>query len=452
VSFQDLAVHPRLLHVLDKQGISDPTPVQEKAIPEALEGRDVVAIAQTGTGKTLAFGLPVLTRLGERTKGRNMVLVLTPTRELARQIDSVMFPLAKALGHRAVSIFGGVGMEPQIRALRRGVSIVVATPGRLLDHINRGTIDFRDLKALVLDEADRMLDMGFMPDIKRIMNVLPEDRQTLLFSATFPKEIESLAAGFQRNPVSIRVAAQSTPAESVRQSIFTVCPTRKLELLQTVLQKPEVGPALVFLRTKYRTEKIAKSLSRGGLQAQAIHGGRSQRQRDQAIDGFRSGRYDVLVATDVAARGLDIKGVTHVVNFDIPNNTEDYIHRIGRTARAQAEGDAITFVSPEDAEMLHDIERTLGRALHRHEWEGTIHVPMFDPEARRGRSGQGGGKRSRGPRSGGRFNANRPKAAKGQGGQRGGKEDSRSSQGSQQRRNRPARSRRTGGGRSRTAE
>lgn len=408
MSFHDLAVHPRLLQVLEQQSITEPTPIQAKAIPVAMEGRDVVAIAQTGTGKTLAFGLPTLTRLGERAKGRNQILIITPTRELARQVDEVMFTLGKALGHRTVSIFGGVGMENQVRALRRGVSVIVATPGRLLDHLNRGTVDFRDLQALVLDEADRMLDMGFMPDIKRILSALPEDRQTLLFSATFPKEIESLAKGFQRDPISIRVAAESTPISSVRQSIFTVCPTRKLELLSVQLKRPEVGPALVFMRTKYRTEKIAKALGRDGVQAQALHGGRTQRQRDQAIDGFRAGRFDVLVATDVAARGLDIKGVTHVFNFDIPNNTEDYIHRIGRTARAQAEGDAITFVSPEDTPMLHDIERTLGRNLDRQDWEGMLHIRTCDPtDTRRGPAPkQGGGGRNR---SGGGGNGGRPR-------------------------------------------
>ena len=374
MSFTDLSIDPRCLRILKTQGIVDPTPVQAQAIPLALEGCDVTAVAQTGTGKTLAFGLPALTRLAKSKPGPNRMLVLTPTRELAQQVHDVLQPLAKALGLRTVCIYGGVGMEPQTKALRRGCDIIVACPGRLLDHMQRRNVRFDRLSVLVLDEADRMLDMGFLPDIKRILSTCPKERQTLMFSATFPKEIEQLAANLQHDPKRVEVGAIAKPLDAVRQGIYTVDPSGKTGLLSKILGDPKVGPALVFLRTKHRTDRIAKALHRQGFKAKAIHGGRSQGQRQQAIDGFRSGKYKVLVATDVAARGLDIEGITHVVNYDIPKCSDDYIHRIGRTARASAKGDAITFVSPDDSEALGKIERALGRQLPREDWEGAVPV------------------------------------------------------------------------------
>jgi ATP-dependent RNA helicase RhlE len=413
MSFHDLGIHARLLSTLDAQGITIPTPIQAEAIPAARDGRDLIAIAQTGTGKTLAFGLPTIHRMGPGKNGRNRVLVLTPTRELAVQVEEVLAPLGKAFGHHTVCIYGGVGIQGQAQKLRRGCAIIVATPGRLLDHINRGNIRFDDLETLILDEADRMLDMGFMPDIKRILSCLPTERQTLFFSATFPKEIERLTAAFQKDPVRIEIEKASTPAKAVRQGLYTVDSNRKMELLSRVLREPSVGPVLVFLRTKYRTEHVAKALEKAGFKAQAIHGGRSQSQRQRALDGFRDGRFTVLVATDVAARGIDVRGITHVVNYDIPNTADDYIHRIGRTARASAEGDAITFVSPEDHMALGLIERSLGGPIDRHEWEGSV------PVISRGQGGNGKGSYGRRPQGGGngrRFGgAPRPRQQQSQG-------------------------------------
>jgi len=384
MSFEDLSIDPRCLRVLKAERITEPTPVQAQAIPMALEGRDVVATAQTGTGKTLAFGLPLLTRLAAEKPRPNRMLVLTPTRELAQQVHTVLESLGKALRLRTVCVYGGVGIEPQAKALRRGCAIIVATPGRLLDHVGRRNVRFDNLSALVLDEADRMLDMGFLPDIRRILGMLPKDRQTLMFSATFPREIERLAADMQRDPLRVEVGAVAKPVETVRQGVYTVDPERKIGLLSKILREPQVESALVFLRTKHRTDRVAKALHKAGFKAKAIHGGRSQRQRQQAIDGFRQGRYTVLVATDVAARGLDVQGITHVVNFDIPKCSDDYIHRIGRTARASADGDAITFVCPSEYMALSAIEDGLGKNLPREEWEGAVPViSLFQPVSER---------------------------------------------------------------------
>ena len=375
MSFDQFNIHPKCVQALAAKGITTPTPIQAQAIPVALDGRDVVAIAQTGTGKTLAFALPAMTRLAaDRPTGHSGLLVLTPTRELAYQIQTVVEPLGQVLGLRTACVYGGVGMEPQSKALRRGADVIIATPGRLLDHIERGNARFTRIRAVVLDEADRMLDMGFLPDIQRILRELPAERQTMMFSATFPKAIERLTATFQRDPIRIEVAAASTPAEAVRQGIYTVESGRKMELLAKILSDKKVGSTLVFMRTKHRTDRVARALHKQGIKAEAIHGGRSQSQRERALDGFRRGRYQVLVATDVAARGIDVEGITHVVNFDIPKTSDDYIHRIGRTARANADGDAITFVSPNEFMELGAIEKSLGRNLPRTEWEGAVNV------------------------------------------------------------------------------
>lgn len=396
MSFNQLGIHPSCLSLLQRQGITEPTPVQAEAIPVALEGRDLVAIAQTGTGKTLAFGLPSLTQLAGCKPGRTRMLVLTPTRELAHQVEKVIAPLGKALGLHTTCVYGGVGFEPQTRALRRGATIIVATPGRLLDHMNRGNVRFDDLSILTLDEADRMLDMGFMPDIRRIVAALPKQRQTLMFSATFPKEIERFANEMQHNPARVEIGRIACPVEAVRQGVYTVHQTGKIELLSKILREKQVGSALVFLRTKHRTDRVAKALKSSGFKVQAIHGGRTQGQRQQAIDGFRQGRYQVLVATDVAARGLDVQGITHVFNFDIPNSSDDYIHRIGRTARNSADGDAITFVSPEDHRALSSIEKALGKNIPREEWEGAVPVYSgFQAEGDARRKGNRGNPRGR---------------------------------------------------------
>jgi len=372
MSFKQFTIHPKCLRAIEAQGITEPTPIQREAIPVALEGKDVIAVAQTGTGKTLAFSLPSLTRLAEGKRGRTRMLVLTPTRELAQQVEKVIAPIARSMGLRSVCVFGGVGMFPQTKALRGGTEIVIATPGRLLDHIERGNARFDGLSILVLDEADRMLDMGFLPDIRRILGELPAKRQTLLFSATFAKEIQRLAATFQRDPQWIEVGPVSKPVETVRQGLYAVDTNDKANLLSTILKDPEVKSAIVFMRTKHRTDRVTRILNKKGFNAQAIHGGRSQSQRDKALDNFRRGRSNVLVATDVASRGIDIQGVTHVVNYDIPGSFDDYVHRIGRTGRANEMGDAITFVSPQEHKDLSEIERGLGMNLPRTEWEGEV--------------------------------------------------------------------------------
>ncbi|MCH7909670.1 MAG: DEAD/DEAH box helicase [Candidatus Hydrogenedentes bacterium] len=399
MSFKQFNIHPKCLRAVESQGLTEPTPIQREAIPVALEGRDVIAVAQTGTGKTLAFSLPSLTRLAKGKHGRTRMLVLTPTRELAQQVEKVIAPMAKPLGLRSVCVFGGVGMQPQTKALRAGTELVIATPGRLLDHIARGNVRFDALSILILDEADRMLDMGFLPDMRRIIGRLPKDRQTLLFSATFPNDIRRLAADFQRDPKRIEVGAVSKPVETVRQGLYTVDSTDKAKLLATILNEPHVKSAIVFIRTKHRTDRVARILNKKGIDAQAIHGGRSQSQRDKAMERFRRGQSSVLVATDVAARGIDIRGVTHVVNYDIPKSFDDYLHRIGRTGRANELGDAITFVSPEEHKDLNAIEQGLGRNLPRTEWEGSVAVrSLYKPKG--ADKTQRGDKPKRGDRSG----------------------------------------------------
>lgn len=399
-----MSLDPKCLRALKAEGITEPTPIQAQAIPPVLDGRDVVAVAQTGTGKTLAFALPALTVLAQERPKRNGMLVLTPTRELALQVKSVVETYGSGMGFRITCLYGGVSLAPQAEALRRGSHIIVATPGRLLDHMSRGAINFRDLEILVLDEADRMLDMGFLPDIKRIVAKLPEERQTLMFSATFPPQISKMAADMQYQPVRIEVGPVATPVESVRQEIYTVSQTGKLPLLSDLLRGPQVQSVLVFLRTKHRTDRVAKALHKEGFRVQAIHGDRSQSQRQHALDGFRQGRYNVLVATDVAARGLDIKGISHVINFDVPNNPEEYIHRIGRTARASEKGDAITFVSPDECVALGNIETALGAQLPRAAWEGAVPVVSLfrSPRQKAEQAQRSGGRRGGSFRPGGR--------------------------------------------------
>jgi ATP-dependent RNA helicase RhlE len=411
MSFEHLNIHPRLVEQLANQRITEPTPIQAQAIPPALEGRDLVAIAQTGTGKTLAFGLPALTRLAKNKHNGTRMLVLTPTRELAIQVASVLGPLGEPHGLNVTCIYGGVGYEPQTKALRRGAPIVIATPGRLIDHINQKNVRFESLSVLVLDEADRMLDMGFIPDIKRILNALPADRQTMMFSATFPKEIARLAGDFQRDPVRIEVGAISRPADDVTQRVYAVEQDRKVDLLCDLLGHVGVESTLVFIRTKHRTDRVAKKLKQQGLKAMPIHGGRSQSQRNQALSAFREGKCNVLVATDVAARGIDVQGITHVINFDIPKTTEDYVHRIGRTARAKAKGDAITFVAPEDVKALRDIERELGIAIERAEWDGAFTLPATQPVTAHREGQRNGNGRVQSPRQ----QAGKPRSRRGRG-------------------------------------
>lgn len=381
MSFEQFNVDPRCLEILTRQGIKQPTPIQERAIPAALEGRDVLAIAQTGTGKTLGFALPSVTRLAADRPVRNSMLVVTPTRELAHQVKDVLDPLARAVGLKTLCLYGGTDMRKQVRDLKQGAHIIVATPGRLLDHVRSRNIRFDQLSILVLDEADQMLDMGFLPDIRRIIAELPADRQTLMFSATFPPNISKLAADMQTDPVRIEVGRVATPTASVRQGAYNVESTKKLHLLSKILSEPHVETALVFMRTKRRTDKVAKALHKAGFKVEAIHGDRSQSQRQRALDGFKKGRFNILVATDVAARGIDVRGITHVVNFDIPATSEDYVHRIGRTARANATGDAITFVSPEEHRDFGSIERAIGIRIPREVWDGAGSVIGSGTEA-----------------------------------------------------------------------
>ena len=373
MSFSDCSIDPLVLKYLTRQGITKPTAIQAKAIPVALEGTDILAISQTGSGKTLAFGLPALTCLDEEEPGKNRMLVLAPTRELAAQVHKVLEKIARILELRTVCIYGGVSIDRQATALRRGVDDIVATPGRLMDHMERGNIDFRDLTTLVLDEADRMLDMGFLPDIKRILSALPDRRQTMLFSATFAKDVEMLTKEFMYKPKRIEIG-HVAPVQEVTQEKYTVEQAKKPLLLQKILGNPDVKSSIVFVRTKHRTDRITKTLQKVGFKVQAIHGGRTQGQRQKALDGFRKGTYDILVATDVAARGIDIQGVTHVINFDIPGAYDDYVHRIGRTARASAKGEAITFVTKEDAKELRIIENGLGESIPQVDWVGAIEV------------------------------------------------------------------------------
>ena len=384
MSFDPLGLSPELLRAVANEGYVTPTPVQAAAIPLVLEGRDVLAGAQTGTGKTAAFVLPILQRLHDRPLprpergGRSpvRVLVLVPTRELALQVEESVRTYGAQRPVRSVAIYGGVGYEPQLRALRRGVEIVVATPGRLIDHLEQGVADLSRVETLVLDEADRMLDMGFIRDIRRIVALLPAKRQTLLFSATFSEEIRRLAAGLLVDPAQVQVTPGNAPTELVRQVVIRVDRERKRELLTHLVRSGRIDQALVFTRTKHGASRLAEQLERDGIAAAAIHGNRSQSQRVRALTDFKAGRVTILVATEVAARGIDIDALPHVVNFELPMVPSDYVHRIGRTGRAGTEGDAISLVCIDEGRLLRDIEDLLRRRVP---WEV---VPGFEPDAR----------------------------------------------------------------------
>ena len=383
MSFDHLGLGPELLAAVRGEGYESPTPVQEQAIPLVLAGRDVLAGAQTGTGKTAAFVLPILHRL--RTTPRSparrsghrpavRVLVLTPTRELALQVEGSVRTYGRGGQIRSVAIYGGVGFEPQTRALRAGPDIVVATPGRLLDHYRQRTIELSAVEILVLDEADRMLDMGFIRDIRAILALLPATRQNLLFSATFSDDIRRLADGLLRDPQTVQVTPRNTATELVRQLVIPVDRERKRELLSALVRSGRIQQALVFVRTKHFASRLADQLGRDGIAAAAIHGNRSQAQRVRALGDFKAGRVAVLVATDVAARGIDIDALEHVINFELPMVAEDYVHRIGRTGRAGVDGDAISFVCIDERALLADIERLLRRPIP------TEIIPGFEPD------------------------------------------------------------------------
>lgn len=366
MSFSELGLAPGILQAVAETGYSEPTPIQAAAIPPILAGRDLTGIAQTGTGKTAAFTLPILTRMAGQPEVRGIqTLVLAPTRELAAQIIDNVRIYGKHLGFRSAAVFGGVGEKPQIDALRAGTPFVVACPGRLLDLMNRGFGDFSRLRYLVLDEADRMLDMGFLPDMRRILAKLPKDRQTLLFSATLSREIESLSRDFQRDPELVEIGKRTNPAETVTQEFCEVEKARKPALLVKLLEDPAMSMVLVFTRTKHGADRIAKLLERQGIRTGALHANRSQGQRLRALGDFRDGRLRVLVATDIAARGIDVEGISHVVNFDFPPQVEDYVHRIGRTGRAAAVGHAISFITGDDRDAVRALERRTGRVVPR---------------------------------------------------------------------------------------
>ena len=372
MSFTTFDLQPGLLRAIDEMGFEAPTAIQTDAIPPGLAGRDVLACAVTGSGKTAAFVLPILHRLAASRRGVTRALVLAPTRELAAQIDEHRRQLARHVGVAGAAVFGGVGMEPQEQAFRRGVDVLVATPGRLLDHFRFPYARLQGLEVLVLDEADRMLDMGFLPDIRRILKHLPARRQTLLFSATMPPPIVELAREMLRDPVTINIERPAAPAAGITHTAYAVPQELKSRLLVELLKGPGVRSVLAFTRTKHRANRLAEFLVRHHVRADRIHGNRSQSQRTQVLAGFKEGRIRVLVATDIAARGIDISELSHVVNFDVPGLPEDYIHRVGRTARVEAIGDALTLVSPAEEGDLRAIERAVGTRIQR------VTLPGFD--------------------------------------------------------------------------
>ncbi len=369
--FHGLGLNPKLMRAIEDLEFESPTPVQIDAIPPALEGKDVLACAMTGSGKTAAFVLPILQRLLDVPRGVTRVLVLTPTRELAAQVADHLAELADHTDVRVATVFGGVGAAPQEKAFRKGVDVIVGTPGRLLDHFQYEYARLPGLQVLVIDEADRMLDMGFLPDIRRILRHLPKaPRQTLFFSATMPAEIVKLSREILRDPVRISVERKSAPATGVMQALYPVRSQLKVQLLTELLERGEIGNAIVFCRTKHRADRLAKKLVSRGISAGQIHGNRSQGQRTAALAAFKNGDTRVLVATDIVARGIDVEALDHVVNFDVPHTPDDYIHRVGRTARAELTGDAYTLVSPEEESTVKAIERTVGRAIERRKIEG----------------------------------------------------------------------------------
>ncbi|WP_437563609.1 DEAD/DEAH box helicase [Sorangium sp. So ce542] len=366
MEFADLKLIEPLLRAIEAEGYSTPTPIQQQAIPPILEGNDVLGCAQTGTGKTAAFALPILQRLaqsGAPTQRGLRVLVLTPTRELAAQVGESFTTYGKNLGLRTAVVFGGVGQRPQMEALRRGVDVLVATPGRLLDLCSQGISPFGRLETLVLDEADRMLDMGFIHDIRRVLAMLPERRQTLLFSATMPPDIQKLADTILHRPVRVEVARVATTAENIDQRVAFVERSDKRAMLEHVLKDPALRRAIVFTRTKHGANRVVQQLSRARIEAVAIHGNKSQGARERALASFKQGTTSVLVATDIAARGIDIEDISHVINYDLPNIPESYVHRIGRTARAGASGVALSFCDSEERPYLADIERLIQKRL-----------------------------------------------------------------------------------------
>jgi ATP-dependent RNA helicase RhlE len=369
--FAELGLHETVLRAIADAGYTLPTPIQRQAIPLALNGRDLMGLAQTGTGKTAGFSIPIIERLLDGPH-RTRALILTPTRELCQQVEESFRKYGKYAGLDVVSVYGGVGYEIQVSALRSGVDVIVATPGRLIDHLEKQNVNFDELEVLVLDEADRMLDMGFAPQIQRIVAAIHPYRQTLLFSATMPPEVEALARKYLRKPVVVQVGRRSSAATTVKHFVYPVPKQRKTELLAELLKGKEMDSVLVFTRTKHGADRVVQHLAEQGIQSDALHADKTQGQRESALLRFKEGKTRVLVATDIAQRGLDISGITHVINYDVPQQAEDYVHRIGRTGRAAREGDAFTFMSPDEIAMVRQIERIVGQQIPR------ISVPGYD--------------------------------------------------------------------------
>ncbi len=417
MSFQDFSLHPKVLAGVSSVGFTKPTPIQEQAIPVALKGRDVLGLAQTGTGKTAAFALPILHRLATTPPKKGVrALVIAPTRELAEQILQTFRDLGQHLGIRSIAIYGGVSKLPQLTGLRRGAQIVVACPGRLLDHVGQKDIDLRNVECLVLDEADTMCDMGFLPDVQRILNHVPTDRQTLFFSATMPTEIRTLAVKILKDPEMVQIGTL-VPAKTVSHSLYPVPDKLKKNLLLAMLEQTPTGRALVFTRTKHRAKTLALDLAKKSFRVAALQGNMSQTARQQAMDGFRVGKFDILVATDIAAHGIDVPEVSHVINFDFPNTTDTYTHRIGRTGRAEQTGEAFTLAGAEDGNMIREVERELGVKIERRRLPG-FDYGNFTPEEqfREERLGlRRAGGQSNGGRAGQSTREARPRTRQGSG-------------------------------------
>ena len=390
--FSNLGLSPKVLEGVRAAGYTDPTPIQLRAIPLVMAGRDLIGSAQTGTGKTAAFALPILSRLAQH--GALRALVLEPTRELAAQVETAIHDYARFTNLRTVVVFGGTGYGRQDQALRQGVDILVATPGRLLDQMQRGMVKLNRIEILVLDEADRMLDMGFLPDVRRIVEHCSRTRQTMLFSATIPPEIEQLCKWAMRNPETIEIGIRRSPAETVTHALYPVASDQKQELLEELLRRTDYDQVLIFCRTKHGADRVARKLHDQGHAVAVLHSNRTQREREQALSGFRNGRYEVMVATDIAARGIDVEQISHVINFDVPHHPEDYVHRIGRTGRAQSVGDAFTIMIAEDIPEVAAIERFIGQKIPRVKLEGFAYkyTRLLDdkapPISRGGRTGR----------------------------------------------------------------
>jgi ATP-dependent RNA helicase RhlE len=382
MSFQNLDLSEAVVHGVQRMGYVDPSPIQLRAIPVILSRRDVIASAQTGTGKTAAFGLPLLSLL-DSPRELSRCLILEPTRELAMQVETAFRDFARFMHLQVALIHGGVGYGGQRQALNRGCDVIVATPGRLLDHMQRGAVNLASLEFLVLDEVDRMLDMGFLPDVRRIVDECPKKRQTLLFSATIPEEIEQLAAWCLRDPVRVEVGVRRSPAETVSHAIYPVAAAQKFELLAALLDRTQYDSVLIFCRTKEGADRIARQLKAENHSVAVLHSNRTQHERFEALEGFKNGRYEVMVATDIAARGIDIAGVSHVINYDVPQHPEDYVHRIGRTGRAQNVGDAFTIMTAEELPHVKEIEHFIGQKVPRLKIENFsyIYSAIFNEDA-----------------------------------------------------------------------